>query len=123
MPAYTFEALDAKGATQKGLIDADTARAARGMLRARALVPLSVEPAVGMFEPMVVAEPRLDGDPFDSGLSWIDLPGMNVEHRRSPRLAYSANRLARQCQRENPKVPSPHRNIGFPKVPCRRRKF
>lgn len=47
MPAYTFEALDAKGATQKGLIDADTARAARGMLRARALVPLSVEPAVG----------------------------------------------------------------------------
>jgi general secretion pathway protein F len=47
MPAYTFEALDAKGATQKGLIDADTARAARGMLRARALVPLAVEPATG----------------------------------------------------------------------------
>jgi general secretion pathway protein F len=46
MPAYTFEALDAQGATQKGLIDADTARAARGLLRARALVPLSVEPAV-----------------------------------------------------------------------------
>ncbi|MEZ5644543.1 MAG: type II secretion system inner membrane protein GspF [Burkholderiaceae bacterium] len=45
MPAYSFEALDAKGATQKGLIDADTARAARSLLRARALVPLSVEPA------------------------------------------------------------------------------
>ncbi|RYY69435.1 MAG: type II secretion system protein GspF, partial [Comamonadaceae bacterium] len=45
MPAYTFEALDAQGATQKGLIDADTARAARSMLRARALVPLVVEPA------------------------------------------------------------------------------
>ncbi len=45
MPAYTFEALDAQGATQKGLIDADTARAARSMLRARALVPLLVEPA------------------------------------------------------------------------------
>ena len=40
MPAYTFEALDAQGATQKGLIDADTARSARSMLRARALVPL-----------------------------------------------------------------------------------
>ncbi|WP_372658300.1 type II secretion system inner membrane protein GspF [Hydrogenophaga sp.] len=46
MPAYTFEALDAQGATQKGMIDADTARAARGMLRARALVPILVEPAV-----------------------------------------------------------------------------
>jgi general secretion pathway protein F len=47
MPAYTFEALDAQGATQKGLIDADTARSARSMLRARALVPLLVEPAMG----------------------------------------------------------------------------
>ena len=46
MPAYSFEALDAQGATQKGLIDADTVRAARGLLRARALVPLLVEPAV-----------------------------------------------------------------------------
>ena len=46
MPAYSFEALDAQGATQKGLIDADTAKAARGLLRARGLVPLSVEPAV-----------------------------------------------------------------------------
>ena len=46
MPAYSFEALDARGATQKGLIDADTAKAARSLLRARALVPIAVEPAV-----------------------------------------------------------------------------
>ena len=46
MPAYSFEALNAQGATQKGLIDADTARAARSLLRARALVPITVEPAV-----------------------------------------------------------------------------
>ncbi|QCB46779.1 type II secretion system inner membrane protein GspF [Hydrogenophaga sp. PAMC20947] len=46
MPAYAYEALDAKGATLKGLIDADTARAARGLLRARSLVPLLVEPAM-----------------------------------------------------------------------------
>lgn len=45
MPAYTFEALDARGSTQKGIIDAETARAARGLLRARDLVPLLVEPA------------------------------------------------------------------------------
>lgn len=47
MPAYTFEALDARGETQRGVIDADTARAARSQLRARALVPLAVEPATG----------------------------------------------------------------------------
>lgn len=46
MPAYSFEALDAQGNPQKGLIDADTARAARSLLRARALVPILVEPAV-----------------------------------------------------------------------------
>ncbi|MGM9426892.1 type II secretion system inner membrane protein GspF [Hydrogenophaga sp. MI9] len=47
MPAYSFEALDAQGATQKGLIDAETAKAARTMLRGRGLVPLAVDPAVG----------------------------------------------------------------------------
>ncbi|MDB5742153.1 MAG: ral secretion pathway protein [Polaromonas sp.] len=44
MPAYSFEALTAEGATRKGIIEADTARSARGMLRAQALVPLAVEP-------------------------------------------------------------------------------
>jgi len=44
MPAYAFEALDAEGATQKGVIEADTAKAARGLLRGRALVPLEVRP-------------------------------------------------------------------------------
>lgn len=43
MPAYAYEALDAKGTTQKGVIDADSPRAARSLLRDRALVPLSVE--------------------------------------------------------------------------------
>src|SRR5690606_19921609 len=37
----------ARGTTHKGVIDADTARAARGLLRDRALIPLSVEPAAG----------------------------------------------------------------------------
>jgi len=44
MPAYSFEALDAQGSTRKGVIDADTAKAARGLLRAQSLVPLGVEP-------------------------------------------------------------------------------
>ncbi|MGC3984044.1 MAG: type II secretion system inner membrane protein GspF [Pseudorhodoferax sp.] len=44
MPAYAFEAVDAEGATRKGVLEADTARSARSMLRAQALVPLAVEP-------------------------------------------------------------------------------
>ena len=43
MPAYSFEALDAQGLTRKGVMEADTARAARAVLRAQALVPLLVE--------------------------------------------------------------------------------
>ncbi len=42
MPAFSFEALDADGRTAKGVIEADTARAARGLLRARGMVPLGV---------------------------------------------------------------------------------
>ncbi len=44
MPAYSFEALDANGSARKGVIEADTAKAARGLLRAQLLVPLVVEP-------------------------------------------------------------------------------
>ena len=45
MPAYAFEALNAAGQTEKGLLEADTARSARSLLRNRGLVPLAVEPA------------------------------------------------------------------------------
>ena len=43
MPAFSFEALDAQGKSRKGTIEADNARAARGLLRAQALVPLAVQ--------------------------------------------------------------------------------
>jgi general secretion pathway protein F len=42
MPAYKFEALDAGGRSTTGLLDAENAKAARGQLRARSLVPLAV---------------------------------------------------------------------------------
>jgi general secretion pathway protein F len=44
MPAYSFEALDAQGDTLKGVLEADTAKAARSQLRAQSLVPLQVSP-------------------------------------------------------------------------------
>ena len=52
MPAYRFEALDAAGKAQTGLLDADNARAARAQIRARNLVPLAVAP---------VGQPAADG--------------------------------------------------------------
>ncbi|MEN9631105.1 MAG: hypothetical protein RJA10_4333 [Pseudomonadota bacterium] len=44
MPAYRYEALDVDGRAAKGLVEADSAKAARAQLRTQALVPLSVTP-------------------------------------------------------------------------------
>ena len=44
MAAYEYAALDADGRTQRGVLQADTPRAARGTLRERGLVPLDVAP-------------------------------------------------------------------------------
>ncbi|RZL92046.1 MAG: type II secretion system protein GspF [Variovorax sp.] len=54
MPAYSFEAIDPQGQPRKGVLEADTARAARGLLRAQALIPLAVT-AVGSVESGVPA--------------------------------------------------------------------
>ena len=43
MPVYSFEALTAEGQTRKGVIEADSARAARCMVRGQALVPMKLE--------------------------------------------------------------------------------
>ncbi len=42
MPAYQFEAMQANGKVSKGVLEADTAKAARAALRVQALVPLTV---------------------------------------------------------------------------------
>lgn len=50
MTAYSFEALNAQGITQKGVMDAETAKAARALLRTQGLIPMAVEP-VGIGAP------------------------------------------------------------------------
>jgi general secretion pathway protein F len=42
MPAYKYEALDAAGKTVTGLVEADNVKAARTLVRAKELVPLSM---------------------------------------------------------------------------------
>ncbi len=44
MPAFSFEAIDSQGQSRKGTIEADSAKAARSLLRGQSLVPLAVEP-------------------------------------------------------------------------------
>lgn len=43
MPVYSYEALTVEGQSRKGVIEADSAKAARSLLRAQTLVPLQVE--------------------------------------------------------------------------------
>lgn len=42
MPAYSYEAFDAQGRMQRGVLQADAARAARAQLRSKGLTPVSV---------------------------------------------------------------------------------
>jgi len=47
MPAYRYEAVDALGASSKGVVNAESPRAARADLRARGLVPLVIDLITG----------------------------------------------------------------------------
>ncbi len=55
MPAYRFTALDAAGAEQSGVLESDSARSARTLLRSRGLIPLQVE---GIHEEVAQASGR-----------------------------------------------------------------
>lgn len=47
MPAYSFTALDDQGQTRKGTLEADSAKSARGQLRAQSFIPISVQVLTG----------------------------------------------------------------------------
>lgn len=55
MPAYTYEALTSQGATERGVVEADSERAAKSQLRAQLLIPLKLEL-------MAQEKPRAAGD-------------------------------------------------------------
>lgn len=69
MPSYTFEASDAAGRLERGMIDADSPRGARNALRARGLTPLTVRDAGGHHRP---GAPRWLGKHLsDVELAWL----------------------------------------------------
>lgn len=47
MPAYSYEALNLQGQLCKGVVEADSLRVARSVLRTQTLIPLRVEPVRG----------------------------------------------------------------------------
>lgn len=72
MPSYHFEASDAAGNLERGLVDADSPRGARNTLRARGLVPLSVKDAGRGGAGSAGAASRLFAKRLnDSDLGWL----------------------------------------------------
>ena len=69
MPVYSFEALTAEGSTRKGVIEADSVKAARSALRGQSLVPLKVE-SVSAGDAQVAGQSSFQRRAFNaSGLS------------------------------------------------------
>jgi general secretion pathway protein F len=69
MPAFRYEAVDTGGATRKGVVNADSARAARSDLRTQGLTPLSVEAISAQVDEAGVAKSR----GFGERLSQVEL--------------------------------------------------
>jgi len=69
MPAFRYEAVDAAGVTRKGVVNADSLRAARADLRARDLAPVVVDPIASQVDASGQARSRSFGD----GLSTSEL--------------------------------------------------
>jgi general secretion pathway protein F len=62
MPAFRYEAVDAGGATKKGVLNADSARSARAELRTLGLVPLKVDAIAAQLDAAGVAKSRGFGE-------------------------------------------------------------
>ena len=62
MPAFRYEAVDTGGATQKGVVNADSAKSARADLRLQGLTPLNVEAIAAQVDDKGVATRRGFGE-------------------------------------------------------------
>src|SRR3990167_7410873 len=62
MPAFRYEAVDAMGTAKKGLVNADSARAARADLRTQGLVPIAVDAIAAQLDETGHTKTRAFGD-------------------------------------------------------------
>jgi general secretion pathway protein F len=73
MAAFEYRALDGKGKEKKGLLEADTAKQIRQMLREQKLTPLEVVPAADGDKQVKGAKAPLLGNLFKPSISTSDL--------------------------------------------------
>lgn len=62
MPAFRYEAVDAAGATHKGVVNADSAKSARADLRVQGFTPLAVDAIAAQVDDKGVAKSRGFGE-------------------------------------------------------------
>ncbi|MEQ1589851.1 MAG: type II secretion system inner membrane protein GspF [Gallionella sp.] len=62
MPAFRYEAVDTLGATQKGVVNADSPRAARSNLREQGLLPIQVEAITSQLDEAGLTKRNVFGD-------------------------------------------------------------
>jgi general secretion pathway protein F len=62
VPAFRYEAVDAVGSTKKGVVNADSARAARSDLRNQGLLPIAVDAITGQLDESGRIKSRAFGD-------------------------------------------------------------
>lgn len=101
MPSFRFEASDALGKLERGLLDADSARAARAQLRARGLTPLSVD-AVGGHGQTAASGPRpmFGSRMSDAELAWTTRQMASLLSARLP-LDAALTATAEQAERRH----------------------
>ena len=81
MPAFSYEAVDAIGTAKKGVVNADSARAARADLRAQGLVPIAVDTIAAQLDETGHTKTRAFGD-----------------HLSAVELSLFTRQLARACR-------------------------
>lgn len=73
MAAYDYIALDARGREKKGVLEADTARLARSLLRQQSLTPLQIEESHGRVRANPAKGTRASAPKFRGGIKTHDL--------------------------------------------------
>lgn len=102
MPAFEYQAVDAQGRRQRGVLQADTARAARQLLRERALLPLEVD-AVTSSRRTALWQPRLSARELallTRQLATLLKAGLPVDEALGAVAEQSESRLARRILAE-----------------------
>jgi len=114
MPAFSYEAVDSIGTAKKGVVNADSARAARADLRAQGLIPLSVDAIASQLDEAGLAKRGGFGDHlstvelalFMRQLSSLLEASLPLERAFSALLEQAKRTCVRKNLSDNPRFPA-----------------